>query len=408
MTRFGPQVLSVDHLNAYLRAVLEEDPILSDVWVRGEVTNFHRSAAGHCYFSLSTEGSQIRCALFRNSQRGLLVMPRNGDEVLAHGRVSIYEGTGQYQLYVDNVVPEGTGLLQIQFEQLRARLEAEGLFALERKRPLPERPRTIGVVTSAQGAVWHDICNVVARRYPLVELILCPSSVQGPDAPQELVAALETLQSLDEVDVIIIGRGGGSAEDLAAFNDETLARAIYASSVPVVSAVGHETDVTIADMVADLRAPTPSAAAELCVPDQREVLNTIAYNVDRVRDVVISTMRTARHDLNLLESALSRCSPDLDIDHFRQDIDLINDKAGVLVRSRLTALRATVRSHENTARLLDPRDVLRRGYAIVTTNGNSVEQSQRVTTAADASRHGKVSLTFGDGSVAAQIVKEQK
>ena len=204
-----PHVLTVDRLNAYLRALLEEDPILSDIWVRGEVSNFHRSQAGHFYFSLGNDGSVLRCAMFRNSQRGLLAMPTNGEVVLAHGRVSVYEATGQCQLYVDNVAPEGTGLVQLQFEQLRRRLEDEGLFAIDRKRTLPVRPTAIGVVTSAQGAVWHDICNVVARRFPLTRLVLAPASVQGAAAPAELIQSLEALQQDPEIQVIIIGRGGG-------------------------------------------------------------------------------------------------------------------------------------------------------------------------------------------------------
>ncbi|CAN5811294.1 exodeoxyribonuclease VII large subunit [soil metagenome] len=398
----SPHILSVDHLNAYLRAVLEEDPILNDVWVRGEVTNFHRSAAGHCYFTLSNDGSQMRCALFRNSQRGLLAMPKNGDQVLAHGRVSIYESTGQYQLYVDNVAPEGAGVLQLQFEELRRTLEADGLFAEERKRPLPERPAVIGVVTSAQGAVWHDICNVIARRYPLTHLILAPSAVQGAQAPQELVASIHALQDCGMCDVIIIARGGGSAEDLACFNDEALARTIYASTVPVISAVGHETDVSISDLVADVRAPTPSAAAEMCVPHRRELLADILRQTTFTRDAVVQALRDARHDVNILASALLRCSPDAELSRYRQDIDLLNDKSRLLLDSKIATRRATVTSQIQTAKLLDPRDILRRGYAIVST-----EDDVRITSAAAARRVSNLLVTFGDGSVKATTVEKE-
>lgn len=400
----SPHVLSVDHLNAYLKAVLEEDPILSDVWVRGEVTNFHRSAAGHCYFTLSADGSQMRCAFFRNSQRGVLAMPNNGDQVLAHGHVSIYESTGQYQLYVDNVAPEGAGILQLQFEELRKTLEADGLFAQERKRPLPERPAVIGVVTSAQGAVWHDICNVIARRYPLTHLILAPSAVQGVQAPQELIAGIHALQDHGMCEVIIIARGGGSAEDLACFNDEELARTIFASSVPVISAVGHETDVSISDLVADVRAPTPSAAAEMCVPHRRELLADILRQTTYVRDSVTQTMREALHNFNILASTLSRCSPGAELGRYRQDIDLLNDKNRLLLDSKIATSRASIANHTQTARLLDPRDVLRRGYAIV--SAGDADSRERIASAATARNATTLLITFSDGTVKATARKE--
>lgn len=405
MKSFGPQILSVDRLNAYLRAVLEEDPILSDVWVRGEVTNFHRSAAGHCYFALTTDSSQIRCALFRSSQRGLFVMPRNGDEILAHGYVSIYEASGQYQLYVDNIAPEGTGALQLQFEALRARLEAEGLFAPERKRPIPAQPKTIGVVTSAQGAVWHDICHVIQRRFPLVHLVLAPSAVQGMNAPGELVAALRTLDEEVQPDVIILARGGGSAEDLACFNDENLARAIYASSVPVISAVGHETDVSISDLVADLRAPTPSAAAELAVPDRRKILNDILYLTETAREAAESRLRTAQHDYRILHTALTHCTPASAIRDYRQNVDGLIERAARAIRYGLQTRRSTLSGYQRSTELLDPRNVLRRGYALIT--GESSTPSRRISSAAAASNENNVRLTFHDGDVAATIRKER-
>ncbi|MGH9174244.1 MAG: exodeoxyribonuclease VII large subunit, partial [Vicinamibacterales bacterium] len=288
------RVLTVPEITSYIRELVEFDPILSDVWLRGEVSNFSRSAAGHMYFCLSSEGAQLNSVLFRGSQHGVLALPRNGDAVLAHGRVAIYEARGQYQLIVDNVAPEGIGILQLQFEETKRRLAADGLFADERKRPLPEIPAVIGVVTSAHGAVWHDIQTVVARRFPLAELILAPSAVQGPDAPDELIAGLEALQEHGRCDVIIIGRGGGAAEDLAAFNDERLARAIYACRAPVVSAVGHETDSCIADLVADVRAPTPSAAAELCVPNGRDVLAAAGFLVSQSRSIAVQAAREAQ------------------------------------------------------------------------------------------------------------------
>ena len=404
MSLLAPQVLSVDRLTAYLRAVIEEDPILADVWVRGEVTNFHRSAAGHCYFSLGNDGTQLRCVLFRNSQRGLLAMPQNGDEVLAHGRVSIYEGTGQYQLYVDNIAPEGTGVLQLQFEEMRKRLEADGLFALDRKRPLPERPACIGVVTSAQGAVWHDICTVITRRFPLTTLVFAPAAVQGINAPGELIRSLQALQQHSAVEVIIVGRGGGSAEDLACFNDEQLARAIYASRVPVVSAVGHETDVSIADLVADVRAATPSAAAELCVPDRRDLIAAIGRRQNDALDAVTHALNRARHDLKLLSSTLTRCSPEAKLATRRQDLDMLAQKRSTLMSKRIASHRTVVTSQRSTARLLDPRDVLRRGYAIVTTPGTTPEA--RISSATSARSESLLRVAFNDGSITARVSQE--
>ena len=401
-----PHVLTVDRLNAYLRALLEEDPILSDIWVRGEVSNFHRSQAGHFYFSLGNDGSVLRCAMFRNSQRGLLAMPTNGEVVLAHGRVSVYEATGQCQLYVDNVAPEGTGLVQLQFEQLRRRLEEEGLFAIDRKRALPVRPTAIGVVTSAQGAVWHDICNVVARRFPLTRLVLAPASVQGAAAPAELIQSLEALQQDPEIQVIIIGRGGGSAEDLACFNDESLARAVYASFVPVVSAVGHETDVSISDLVADVRAPTPSAAAELCVPDTADILNGIANLRLAARGTVLNRVHRSHHDVEIHSAAISRCSPAGQIQSHRQFIDNRSEYVQSLLQRRVDKLRSTILAQVQTASLLDPRDILRRGYAIVSSGRNGDEI--RVSTVNAAQNEKRLRLTFADGSVAASVIQENE
>lgn len=400
------RILTVTEITAYLKDLVELDPILSDVWIRGEVTNMSRSAAGHMYFCLVADGVQINCVLFRGNQFGLLAVPRNGEEVLAHGRISLYEIRGQYQLMVDNVAPVGVGILQLQFEDVRRRLEAEGLFATERKRPLPLMPATIGVVTSAQGAVWHDIQNVVARRFPLVELVLAPSAVQGPDAPQELVRGLRALDALERCDVIIIGRGGGSAEDLAAFNDEGLARAIYAASVPVISAVGHETDVCIADLVADVRAPTPSAAAEICVPDREEIIARLGFALANARAATIDVFRTDRDVLRREVSMIDRCSPTRAIQIGRQQADTAAEAA----RSRwplfLAERRNAVDRLTSTAGLLDPREVMRRGYAVV--SAGHEEDGQRIHSAAGARAASTVTVAFHDGAVRATVQQEHK
>jgi exodeoxyribonuclease VII large subunit len=395
------RVLSVPEVTAYLKDLIDLDPILSDIWIRGEITNLSRSAAGHIYFCLVSEGIQINCVLFRGNQFGLLTTPRNGDAVLAHGRITIYESRGQYQLMVDNIAPEGMGILQIQFEEMKRRLEQEGLFALERKRPIPRLPRCIGVVTSAQGAVWHDIQNVVARRFPLVELILAPSSVQGPLAPAELIASLRHLQETGRCDVIIIARGGGSAEDLACFNDEQLARAIFGCTVPVVSAVGHETDSCIADLVADLRAPTPSAAAELCVPDGEEILAAVGHLVTLARSCTLQAVRDAREELVATIGTVQRFHPRSRIDRGRQDIDVAQERAIEAMRRRVNLQRALVETARLRATLLDPREVLRRGYAAVSATVDGKER--RITTAADAQSAGTVTVAFSDGAIESQV-----
>ena len=391
------RVLSVAEITGYIRELVEYDPILSDVWIRGEVSNFSRSAAGHMYFCLTSEGVQVNCVLFRGNQHGILAMPRNGDAVLAHGRISIYEARGQYQLMVDNVAPEGIGNLQLQFEETKRRLEADGLFAEERKRPLPPMPAVIGVVTSGQGAVWHDIQTVVARRFPLVELILAPSAVQGPNAADELIAGLEALQGTSRCDVIIIGRGGGAAEDLAPFSDERLARAIFACRIPIVSAVGHETDTCIADLVADVRAPTPSAAAELCVPSGRDLLAAAGYLVTHARTQAIEQFRDTRDDVDTLTMRIDRQHPRSRLGDARQDIDALTSFRQVAVASMLHDRRKRVEAATTYATLLDPREILRRGYAIVSApNGTS---DRRITKAADASRQKNLTITFSDGSI---------
>lgn len=400
------RVLSVSEITGYIRELVEYDPILSDVWVRGEVSNFSRSAAGHMYFCLTSDGVQVNCVLFRGNQRGILAMPRNGDAVLAHGRVSIYEARGQYQLMVDNVAPEGIGILQLQFEETKRRLEADGLFAEERKRPLPQMPAAIGVVTSGQGAVWHDIQTVVARRFPLVELILAPSAVQGPNAADELIASIEALQEIGRCDVIIVGRGGGAAEDLAPFSDERLARAIFASRVPIVSAVGHETDTCIADLVADVRAPTPSAAAEMCVPNGRDLLAAAGYLVTRARTRTVEQFRDTRDTFDGLATRIDRRDPRSRIGDARQDIDALTTSSRSTIDRLLDGRRERITASSTRAALLDPRDILRRGYAIITTSNGSADR--RVTKSRDAASLPNLTITFSDGRVRTRVTGEQE
>ena len=298
------RALYVRQLNLYVKSLLEGDARLRSVAVTGELSNFKdHYASGHLYFTLKDEAASVRCVMFRSFASRLSFRPKDGDAVVLVGRVSLYEKDGQYQFYAEEMFPAGAGTLAMQFEETKKKLEAEGLFDPGRKRPLPKFPGRIAVVTSDTGAAVRDILQILARRYPLCEALLCPVAVQGAEAVPDMLAALDRLYKRKDVDVIILGRGGGSAEDLAAFNDETLARKIAASPVPLISAVGHETDFSISDFVADLRAPTPSAAAELAVPDQQELLAALRAGENRLKQLL-----TARYQVSAARFETIRAS----------------------------------------------------------------------------------------------------
>ena len=349
------EITTVSGLTRYLRELFESNVLLQSVWVEGEVSNLRRSTAGHCYFTLKDAEAQIRCAWFAGSMPLGARPPADGEQVVAHGRVSIYEQRGEYQMYVTVVHPAGAGLLNLRFEELRARLEREGLFDPARKRPLPRFPRRVGVVTSPNGAVFHDVVNVLSRRFPAVEIVLAPTPVQGEEAAPLIAFGVEALNHLAEPDVILVVRGGGSLEDLWSFNEETVARAIYGSRAPIVSGVGHETDLTIADLVADLRAPTPSAAAELVVPDWREWAARGETLRDRLRDLAPARLGDRRAELADLA---------LRIDERRLAADGLAERALTVLRHRLALERARLAGRADQLEALSPDAVLRRGYSV--------------------------------------------
>ncbi len=369
------QIYAVSQITTYLRELLESDLRLGDLWVSGEVSNLVRSAAGHLYFTLKDESSQLRCVFFRRPVMG--EPPENGQQVVAHGRISFYETRGDLQFYVDFVQPEGVGALQMEFERLKARLQEEGLFEEARKRPLPRFPRRIGVATSPTGAVFHDICQILARRWPLAEVVLAPTAVQGPEAAPGLIAALAALNGEPGVDVIIAARGGGSVEELWAFNEESVARAIYASGVPVVSGVGHETDYTIADFVADVRAPTPSAAAELVAPDRMEVLVRLGVLAATMAGEVKGLLDEGRAGVQAAAVRLERSAPDLASRRLRLD-ELTRAGTGA-VESCLRSLLQGVQGFSLQLRSLDPKATLGRGYALVQRDGQAITSVRQVT-----------------------------
>ena len=386
-------VYTVSQVSQHVKEVLESDPLLADVLVEGEVSNLRVSSAGHSYFSLKDDQALLNCVMFRGQPGAELLA--GGTAVLVHGRLQFYEPRGSTDFMVDLAMAAGVGELALELERLTLRLEAEGLFDESRKRPLPSFPKVIGVVTSPSGAVFHDIQNVIQRRYPLVELLLAPSLVQGPKAAAEIVAAIEGLNRDGRADVIVLARGGGALEELWPFNEEIVARAIYASHIPTVSAIGHETDFTISDRVADLRAPTPSAAAEIVAPDQyvlRQQLDEVLAYFDRAWAYQVDSRRD---DVTRLSGNLEGILPDTG--NWRRRVDDIARGAGITLTNRLKITRMQVENREDRVRALDPVATLRRGYSVV-----QQQVTGQVVTNVDQVEDGDaLSITVSDGLVEA-------
>ena len=331
---FARVLLTVSELTHYLRQLFEADEILQDVWVQGEISNLARPSSGHIYFTLKDATSALRCVIWKSAALRMRVGLDNGLAVEAHGYISLYERDGTYQLYIDAVRPSGEGRLLQEFLRLKARLEEEGLFDPERKRPVPAQPRVIGIVTSPTGAALQDMLNTLRRRYPLAEVVLAPSAVQGDDAPLEIVAALKALNRLAHPDVILLARGGGSLEDLWAFNDERVVRAIVASQAPVITGVGHETDFTLADFAADFRAPTPTGAAVLATPDKVDLAASLATLAGRLNSAFQAVFEDRQARLDELERRLRRASPLWQIQNGRQRLDDLSTRARLALSHR--------------------------------------------------------------------------
>lgn len=320
------QVYSIKDLNRYIRMKLDSDGLLSDVWIRGEISNFTHHGSGHMYFTLKDESSRIKAIMFASHNRGLPFVPKEGAKVIARGNVTVYERDGQYQFYATHMQPDGIGSLYLAYEQLKRKLEEEGLFAPERKRPLPAYPRRVGVVTSPTGAAVRDILITLQRRYPQVEVTLYPVLVQGKGAAPSIVKAIRQLNELGEADVLIVGRGGGSLEELWAFNEEAVARAIAGSRIPVISAVGHETDFTIADFAADLRAATPTAAAELAVPHAGELKHRLRQLEERLRQSLRRRAQRGRERLAMLQRSPALTRPRRSLQPHAQRLDMLRQR----------------------------------------------------------------------------------
>ena len=362
------EILSVSALNNYIKSIFENNRTLTSVSVRGEISNFVNHRSGHLYFSLKDADGQVRAVMFRSRAMTLKFMPESGMKVIVHGSVTVYPRDGSYQIYVSSMQPDGIGALYLAYEQLKARLSDEGLFDEIHKKPIPMVPRRIGVITSPTGAAIRDIINVTGRRYPGADLYIYPALVQGEGAEESLVRALDYLDNSSFCDVIIIGRGGGSIEDLWAFNSEKLARRIFEAKTPIVSAVGHETDFTICDFVADMRAPTPSAAAEIVVPDKRELLLRIDSYDERLAAALIRIVERAREHFERLAEATDESKLHALIAARRDKLMYLDEKSKLLINNVLRTSRERLEMNSARADALSPLSTISRGYSIAEIN----------------------------------------
>lgn len=392
-------VLSVSQLNRYIKMNFDADENLANIFISGEISNFtNHYRTGHLYFTLKDDSAAVRAVMFNSSAKRLKFMPEDGMKVIARGRVSVYEDSGQYQLYVDDMQPDGVGALNLAYEQLKEKLQKEGLFSELHKKPLPPYPEKVGVITSPTGAAVRDIINVLGRRFPYAEIVFCPVLVQGEGAHLQLTDAVNLFNSERAADVIIIGRGGGSIEDLWEFNDEGLARAVYNSEIPVISAVGHETDFTICDFVADMRAPTPSAAAELAVPDANELQYALSALKNRMFLNVSSGIADRRSRLEYLTSKGALKSPDEMLSNRSQRLDTAFSKMLSSYENRIGGKKVEFISAATALSKLDPMSVLMRGFAFVSDkNGKNVYSSQAL------AKGDKINVRFHDGSAVCEV-----
>ena len=391
-----PPVLSVTQLNTYIKSLIDGDMNLKSVFVQGEISNFtNHYRTGHWYMSIKDSECSIKAVMFKFSNQRIRFVPENGMSVIIRGHISVFERDGQYQLYIDDMQPDGAGELAVAFEQLKKQLEAEGLFDKSRKKPIPEMPGRVGVVTSSTGAAVHDIINIISRRFPMAELIIAPVQVQGASAAGQIAAAVREFNLKKAADVLIVGRGGGSAEDLWAFNEREVAYAVAESDIPVISAVGHETDFTICDFVADLRAPTPSAAAELAVPDWREQSLYVNSLYAACRDCVNDLLRNLGDNLEFITKRLSYSHPGAVLDNKAQALDILTQRIFDRVKESVTFKNGEFLSVVSKLEALNPMKVMSRGYSIV------YKDDKAVTCAAGIKNGDRLRLMFADGEVTA-------
>ncbi len=392
-------VLSVTELNQYIKSFFDSSPYLQDVYIKGEISNFtNHYKTGHFYFTLKDEGGVLKSVMFRSSASTLKFMPENGMRVVAHGRVSLYVKDGSYQLYVDSMEPDGIGALYIAFEQLKAKLESEGLFSQQYKKPIPKYPSRVGIVTSPTGAAVRDMINVSRRRFPLAELVLFPCLVQGDNAPQQIAKGIIYFNTKLPVDTIIIGRGGGSLEELWAFNNEELARTVFSSQIPIISAVGHETDFSITDFVSDLRAPTPSAAAELALPDTKSEMEYISSQGAKLSILLDNKFTSLKTKLDMIAKKKCLTSPMYLIDDKRITLDALSEKLDDRIEKIVDRKKSDMTVAVSKLEALNPLKVISRGYSAVFT-----EEGRLIKSVNDVKKNDKVEFRTVDGKVTATV-----
>lgn len=396
-------ILSVTQINEYIRSKMDADPRLADVVVRGEISNYKMYPSGHHYFTLKDDGASLKCVMFKGNALRLRFRPDNGMKVIVMGKISAFPRDGAYQLYCAAMTPDGVGDLHAAFEQLKAKLSSQGLFDPGHKKPIPKYPGVIGIVTSSAGAALHDMLRILRHRYPLTKVVLLPVRVQGVEAPGEISAAIRYANRFKIADLLIVGRGGGSIEDLWAFNDERVAYAIYDSDIPVISAVGHEPDVTISDYVADLRAATPSNAAELAVPDQDSLRQSLDAMTVAMATCITRQLKSARIQLNALASSPGLQSPVAYLEQRRRALDMLSKQLTAHENQQISLKKQRFIGLTSKLDAMSPLKVLTRGYAMTQHSSGEVIRSVR-----QVRVHDQITVTLGDGCMTAEItdVKE--
>lgn len=393
-------ILTVSQINFYIRSLIDSDKKLCNFYISGEISNFKgHYKSGHLYFSLKDNKSVIRCIMFSNFSSSLKFRPIDGLKVLIRGGISVYEATGQYQIYVEDMQPAGIGELSFAFEQLKEKLSKEGLFDLNHKKPLPKYPGTIGLITSPIGAAVKDVQNTLSRRFPLAKVLIYPVLVQGNDAAFQMIKAIESFSEQKCVDVIIIARGGGSIEDLWAFNNEDLARTIYDCDIPIVSGVGHQTDFTICDLTADMRAPTPTAAAELCTPDESQILAEIRLFMERADYAINLKINKSISEVNILDEKIFNLSPDSKILNGKLMLEILSDKLDSVIKDKISKKKYLLGNCISKLESLNPLAVLKRGYLIAENKSGRLVKS-----ISDVKVKQKIKIITSDGFIECEVI----
>jgi len=398
------KILEVSQVNRYIKELFSRDLLLSGIWIKGEISNFKHHSSGHMYFTLKDDSSTLKCVMFQTQASKLRFIPNSGMKIIIFGRVSVFERDGQYQLYCEEMQPDGLGNLYIAFEQMKAKLEKEGLFSVAHKKSIPFFPERIGVVSSRTGAVIKDIINVASRRFSGVQIVLFPVTVQGPTAAEEVVNAIKVLNNAKSVDVIIIARGGGSLEDLWAFNEEIVARAIFNSEIPIISAVGHETDYTIADMTADFRAPTPSVAAEIAVPDRKELDFRIYSITKRLMNSLRNSAVDARNKLDRVQNRTPFRQPLDKVYQIRMFLDMNTKSLIKKMSSEMQIEKNRLSNQVSRLGSLNPLSILERGYCVA----EIPETDKIIKSVKEICKNQEINIKFIDGNVLCQIINMEK